>query len=454
MAKVELLRYTRVAMNYLPKTLLLILVSTGCALVLSACGRLAAQSGPPVYDVTVSPDHITPNADGSDDVTSISYSLRRAAAVSIYFENESGERFYFRDREPRAPGDYNVQWGGTTNDPMTMPAGELTADVISHVLPDGVYRWAVEATPENGEPTAVTGEITLSDGDTEIPQLSGFAIVPTTFTPNQDSIKDRVSISYSLSEDVAIMQVYLEDPAQPGVRFYIPPRPSVADPTERGYHDHDYDGGVDLNAEPPTDGTYTVVAEASDAAGNAIQVTGELTIVEGGKPRADVKGGEIDWVGEMSRVVTIALGEQVCFTAYVVNEGLVPIRTNGPWPEQEYLFTQNSNTLAQLRKDETGETDWGPQSGAWYFGIMYNTAGTDFPFRWAVGRQEDLEMRLIDGQEQWYLMPGETGEVSGCITVNEEPPIGTTAWYGGLIHQSVEVANNNIDGITVNVGVP
>lgn len=441
-------------MNYLPRPQLFIILSVSLALLLNGCGRLARNTGPLVYDVSVTPDTISPNADGDDDVTEIRYSLRSAAAVSIYFEDESGERFYFRDSEPRAPGSYSVNWGGTTNNPMTMPAGELTADVISHVLPDGVYRWSVEATPQRGEPVAVSGEITLRDGDTDIPQLSGFAIVPTVFTPNQDSIDDRVSISYSLSEDVATMQVYLEDPAQPGVRFYIPPKPGVADPTESGYHDHDYDGGVDLNAEPPADGTYTVVAEASDAAGNAVRVTGELTIQEGGKPRADVKGGEIDWENEMSRVITIAMGEQICFTAYVVNEGLVPIRTNGPWPGQEYLFTENSNTLAQRREAETGESDWGPQAGAWYFGIMYDTAGTDFPFRWAVGRQEDLEMRMIDGQEQWYLMPGETGEVSGCITVNEKPPVGTTAWYGGLIHQSVEVANNNIDGITVNVGVP
>ena len=92
--------------------------------------------------------------------------------------------------------------------------------------------------------------------------------------------------------------------------------------------------------------------------------------------------------------------------------------------------------------------------GVWRFGINFDTTGVDFPYRWAVGRKEDLEMRLIDGKEQWYLMPGESGEVSGCIVIDEEPPTGTTFWWGGLIHQNVDVPSNNIDRITVQVGVP
>ena len=63
-------------------------------------------------------------------------------------------------------------------------------------------------------------------------------------------------------------------------------------------------------------------------------------------------------------------------------------------------------------------------------------------------------MRLVDGDEQWYLLPGASGQVSGCVFIDEEPPVGTTFWWGGLIHQSVNVPNNNIDRISVQVGVP
>ena len=47
------------------------------------------------------------------------------------------------------------------------------------------------------------------------------------------------------------------------------------------------------------------------------------------------------------------------------------------------------------------------QAGVFRFGVNYDTTGIDFPFRWAIGRQEDLERRVIDGEEQWYLLPGE-----------------------------------------------
>ncbi len=174
-----------------------------------------------------------------------------------------------------------------------------------------------------------------------------------------------------------------------------------------------------------------------------------LTIAEGGKPRADIAQGEIDWTGEMSRVVGVPLGEQLCFTAIVTNEGVVPIRTTGPWPGQEYNFTENYNTLAA-----DGHEEWFQQAGVWRFGINFDTTGIDFPFRWAVGRPEDLERRIIDGEEQWYLLPGDSGEVSGCITLDETPPVGTNFWWGGLIHEFVGVTNNYVDRITVSVGAP
>ena len=61
---------------------------------------------------------------------------------------------------------------------------------------------------------------------------------------------------------------------------------------------------------------------------------------------------------------------------------------------------------------------------------------------------------MIDGKDQWYLLPGHSGEVSGCIVLDEEPPVGTAYWWGGLIHEQVGVTNNYVDRITVQVGVP
>ena len=183
-----------------------------------------------------------------------------------------------------------------------------------------------------------------------------------------------------------------------------------------------------------------------------MRVERELTIEEGGKPRADIAQGEIDWQNEMNREVNLLLGESLCFTAVVTNEGTVPIRTTGPWPGQEYRFTENYNTLAAAEKEQGGE-NW-LQQGVWRFGINFENAGLDFPFRWAIGSKEQLERRVIDGNEQWYLMPGTSAEVSGCIIMDEPPPLNTSYWWAGLIHENVAVTNNYVDRIIVRVGVP
>lgn len=436
--------------NNLQSALIIILIFASM-IAIGGCGQLEFSAGSLLSNVAFSKSEISPNADGLDDVTEITYSLRRPADVSIYFENEAGERFYFRDNRRRSPGNYSVLWGGVVDIPETVDFGYGPVEIMSRVLPDGVYRWVVEAVEDNGNVAAVSGEITLRDGDTELPELQNFTVVPEVFRPNQDGLADdRVAIGYYLTKNVESIVLFLRDPDKPDVRYFIAESPGLVKPTERGYHDYSYDGGVDLNAEPPADGTYELVGEARDAAGNAVRVVRTLTIEEGGKPRADVVGGEIDWQGESGRVVLLTLGDKLCFKAYVENESTVPIRTSGPWPGQEYRYAENYNTLA-IAQDEPS---WLQQDGAWRFGVNFDTTGVDFPYRWAIGRQEDLEMRLIDGREQWYLLPGKRGEVSGCIVLDEKLPVGTRFWWGGLIHQGVEVANNNIDRITVELGVP
>ncbi len=425
------------------------------ALLLAGCGQLDLAVGPLLHDVSMAPDAISPNADGADDATEIRYSLRRPAMLDISFTNEEGERFAFREGQRRAPGDYSVLWGGVIDDPRTLETEGGVQEILSQVLADGLYTWRIQATDDAGATSAVTGTITLTGGDSELPLLNNFAVVPEVFRPNQDGLRDDwVSVSYNLAKDVASMLVYVIDPNEPTLRYYLAETPGDVEVTEAGNHDLRYEGGVDLNAEPPPDGDYQVIAEARDLAGNAVRVVRPLTIEEGGKPRADVAGAEIQWQDEVNRTVFVPMDGKLCFETVVVNESAVPIRTSGPWPGAEYRFAENSNTLAARESERVGDESWFQQAGVWRFGINFDTTGVDFPYRWAIGRKEDLEMRIIDGREQYYLMPGERGVVNGCIVIDEEPPVGTTVWWGGLIHQSVGVANNNIDRITVNVGVP
>lgn len=419
---------------------------------LAALALLAAACsfGPLLSAVSMAPTVISPNADGSEDATNIRYSLGRTAVVSIFFEDQEGNRHYFRRDQLRSPGDYEVAWGGVVNEPAVVDSGHGPQQVMGRVLPDGDYTWTIEARDERGQVASQTGTITLVDGDTALPELQNFTVAPQRFTPNQDSIDDWVSISYYLPKDVDEVQVYLVDPAEPAFKYFIAEKERVIKPGQRGYHEYRYEADVDQGAEAPPDGDYIIYGEARDLAGNHVVVSSTLTIEDGGKPRADILQGEIDWQGEVGRVVSVPLGGTLCFTATIQNEGTVSIRTAGPWPGATYKFSQNHNTLA----NEMNEPSFYQQAGVWRFGVNFDTTGYDFPFRWAIGRPEDLEKRVIDGVDQYYLLPGQRSLVYGCIEFDQPPPVGTNYWWGGLIHEFVSVANNYVDRISVNVGAP
>ena len=101
-------------------------------------------------NVAVGHDQITPNADGDVDATFIEYELSRNAAVSIYFENESGDRFYFRDSKARGVGEYRVLFSGIV-DGYRLPEEDVQGEILSRLLQDGVYTWTIEAVERNGQ---------------------------------------------------------------------------------------------------------------------------------------------------------------------------------------------------------------------------------------------------------------------------------------------------------------
>jgi hypothetical protein len=409
-----------------------------------------------LYDVSISPDVISPNADGSDDATNIAYKLSRNADLSIYFENDKGERFYFRESRPRSAGDYRVQWGGVINQPYWLENEYGRELVESWVLPDGTYTWVVEATGGDGQTARADGQITLAGGDNTVPELRKFSVSLPVFTPNQDGLTDRTGVGYYLNKDVDDVQVYLYNPDAPDIHYPLEEQARAVQPGAAGYHYYDYDGGVDRGADPPPDGTYIVVGEARDLSGYHVVVSSTLTIEDGGKPRADVVNGTIHWGDAVRSLegteVYMPLGATLCFTTYVENYGTVPIRTSGPPSGTYYRSDQNYNTLAV----ETGEDSFYEQPGVWRFGTRFDTSSLDFPYRWAVGTPDELRCEVIEGYQQCFLDAGKRGTVTGCMELVGPFPRNQIYAWGALIHQWVGISaeNNNVDRVLIRIGEP
>jgi len=387
---------------------------------------------------TVADSIITPNADGDQDITLISYEISRNATVSIYFEDAAGERYYFRREQPRGVGEYSVYFSGVVEG-YELPGESFDGQVLARLLQNGDYSWVIEATDERGNQDVAVGNLTIAGADAVLPEIRDFALTRDTFTPNQDGIADRVQMDFFLPKEVETVRVYVLLPD--GTQLSVPERPGEVPAGAEGRHVYDWAAGVDQKVAPPPDGTYPVVAYAADAEGQKYQVENEITIELGGVPFANiispVSGETLDFNN-----TAVSLCDTLYFTVTVENYGDAPIRTVGPWNDTVYDSDWNYNTVG-----------WPTESGAMRVGIGFENQLTDYPFRWGLGSPENLTE--IDGQ--YYLMPGERAVVRGGIRVvdtfgvrNPQPV------WAGLIHEDVEVAevNRQVDTHLIQVDIP
>ncbi|MDI7275229.1 MAG: hypothetical protein QME94_04550 [Anaerolineae bacterium] len=386
-------------------------------LLLLQLGAIGCGRGAWLSDLALRPAQISPNADGSDDVALISYRLGRSAKVSIYLVDASGARHYFRKESPRAYSrdPYQVLFGGA---------------IDGRLLPDGSYTCVIEATDRAGETLSLQQPFTILGGDPEALRIENLSISPHIFTPNRDGIGDRVTIGYYLSKEATRVDVYLL--SKSGMRYPIP-EDKIRKMGSQGSHEHDYDAGVDLGAQPPPDGAYTVIVEAEDAVGNQARVSGPLSIVNGGVPQVEIVNRAVQWSAPIVR-----LGDSLSFTCTVRNIGTVPVRTKGPEPGQAYAMDQNFNALDQPE-----------EPGIFRVGLDYegNSAGRTYPFRWQLGR--DDELTIIDGEK--YLMPGQTATVTGSVRINQKTVRVAPYFWLGLIHENVWIVMDRVEYTQITV---
>lgn len=388
-------------------------------------------------NVSVQHEAITPNADGDTDATRIRYELADNATVSIYLEDEAGQRFYFRQEKNRGAGEYEVLFSGVV-DGYRLPDETISGEIIARLLQNGTYTWTVAATDDNGRAETHQGTLTIADADPTLPELRDFSLDRAIFTPNRDGIDDRVQIQFYQTKE-ADVRVFLLLPD--GRELPISELERAIPAGAPGRHVYDYEGGVDNKETPPPDGLYPVVAIAEDAEGQKIRVQDEITISFGGVPRADIfappTGDTLSF-----NTTAVAICDTLYFTMTVENYGNTPIRTTGPAPGTVYDSDWNYNTLG-----------WHTESGAFRAAIGYENELSNYPYRWAVGSREELE-KIGD---HYYLMPGQRVVVTGGIRMtglfgdrNPQPV------WAGLIHEDVEITqfNNRVDPHAILVDAP
>jgi hypothetical protein len=433
------------------------------AVVFFAGQWLLEPDRPLIASAGFSLDTITPNADGSEDIAIFSYEVTRDATVSIFLtltDNPEVE-FFFRNQVDRAADKYSVYFSGIV-DGFVLPDEQIEGEVISRLIPNGAYTWTVRAVADDdGEVMEKTGTLNVTDGDEVLPDMIDFSVSPQIFTPNQDGRGDRVQISVYLLKE-ADLTVHLV--SETGEELFMPRREGGREAGEAGRQEFDYEGGVDIGADPPPDGTYTVVARTQDAEGQIVERRSTLTIEQGGKPLAEIVGQPIgpdvifvarpyednyftsvDVTGERIdmptgsdtlsvEAVTMQLGDLLVFSLVVENYGSSPIRTDGPFPGTVYQQEQRYGAMGPLGGD-----------GVWRVGIQCESAAESYPWRWAIGIPDDLYTEEApDGELYYYLEPGERSVTWGAIRMTEL----VDGWnpqecWAGLIHEGVGISLAN-----------
>lgn len=423
--------------------------------------QLIQPSRPLLNAVAFDTPVISPNADGTSDVTTFRYTLSRNADISLIFADASGQTYSFREGEARVPGAYSVLFSGVVNG-YSRPDETNVNTIERRLMPDGVYTWTLNATDTTGIVETATGILTLTDADTPLPLISTFTVGPTLFSPNQDGIADRVSIDVYLDQP-AELRVFLRD--ADGTEIPVSARKEGREPGDAGRQMFDYEGGVDLGADPPADGVYDVFAVAQDAVGQRVSAVAQLTIAQGGKPLAEIApqavGVDVVFttapylesyastlmvVGEKVPLpadaadlaltaISMPVGDLLVFKLTVENYNAVPIRTTYPPPGTVYEQDQMAASLGAYESP-----------GAWRVGIQCETSTVPFPYRWALGDATSLEAipDPRDGTIYHYVPAQSSVVVWGAIRMTqiEQRQNPQTCW-AGLIQEDVEVSLRN-----------
>ena len=413
----------------IPRSITILTTVLVLVLILAAAYVVSRPTRPLIAKAEIGLSTITPNADGETDATLIRYRIRREATVSIFFEDGAGDRYTFRKDQIRTRGRYEVLFSGIVEG-FVREGESIQGEVLERLLPDGEYTWVIEAVDRaSGRTDQASGTLNVEGGDPALPDLWEFTISPEVFTPNQDGLNDRTWINVYVSKPATLL-VYLL--SEEGEQIFVPEVQEADAPGEAGRHSFEYDGGVDLGRDPPPNGTYTVRVEASDDEGQRVSRGGHLTIADGGIPFAEIVAQPVGDTVRFSSE-TVVVGDVLTFELTVWNYGEAPIRTTGPEPG--YVYDQS---------DVYSSSGFYDESGAWRVGIHCDTCLTDYPWRWAVGAQQDLTPIESNGQTHYYLMPGQRAVITGGVRLtNIVESRNPQQFWAGLIHEDVGITANN-----------
>ena len=377
-----------------PALLLVLLLSTGCSRLGTVLGPGALLDG-----VATSPARVTPNGDRLDDIATINYTLARPARVSLYLLDASGQRYVVLDDAARPQGNYQATFDGSV-------AAEA-APLVRRALPNGDYTFVLEAVDETGRREERRGSLAVAEADATAPRIEDVAANPAVLSPFDPQLSSDTRLSYRLSKPCTVT-LYVDEPDGRRTRLTEPLSETV------GEHSRQWDGLI--RGKVPAAGTYRLVVQAKDSAGNVVEQSARIAVDAVQQPDAAVLRVDIS-------PQRLTKGDLLKVEVTVKNTGDVPLRTHGPDPG--YVYTTR-DTFASI---EGGR--YADRSRYWRVGVDWESSlgaeGARYPYRWGLGKD---------------LAPGEETTVVGYLRVLED--FARLRVYAGLVYEQVKYQGDKL----------
>jgi hypothetical protein len=398
-----------------------LLLALSAVLLLAGC----TLGQPLLSDVAATPDTVRPDQQQAIDLR---YQIGADAFVTIYLEDEQGQRYLLREDERRAAADqpYILRFDGTIGG---AEAGD-DDQVQRRLLPGGAYTAVVQARTEDGTSAEQRVPLRIAGATVPLPAVENLTAWPPAISPNADAIDDVAEITYRLPV-TATVDITITTPE--GQVF-----PLVADEEEEPIEQrHVWDGKRPDDALLPA-GVYTYTVRAEDAYGQSVRHAGNIVLEDVGQPEATIVEARI-------APEQVMLGDMITVTMRIRNTGDVPIRTYGP--PSGYTYTTDEVYSSIEDGQYTAQA-----GGFWRVGMDWdaNAGGGPrrYPFRWALSERPPDEW-TVPGEEDW-LLPGEEVEVVGQVVVlQRETKMG---FHVGLIQDGVGFFQDRTARTIVDVG--
>ncbi len=255
-------------------------------------------------NLATTPSVITPNADGSADAMTVSFTLGTAAVVTAQVLDEGGAPLLLLINEQRDAGNNSFEWG-------------------AHVLPDGRYRMVVSA--KTGTKTVTKTADVVVDRT-----LAGLQAMPMVISPNGDGVNDGTTLSFSLAQNVPVRL----DIMQAGVIVGAPFQGQLG----IGPQTLQWDGSG--FGAPLFDGTYQATITVTDQLGD-IQLAVPITVDNTAPKLALIDRAKLQFTLDEPATVTLLVNQK---TRIVLGEPKGTFRV--PFQGAVYQLSAEAQDLA------------------------------------------------------------------------------------------------------------